>query len=164
MTEDQSRYEEYRQREFAERFGSALQTWRFEVDSHWTRTNYFSIFQAGAFVALWTLMLNAYLKSSVFLCVLGIGLTMTWLINDVRMHAYIRAWWRRAGDIEREFEVCENRQLVRHFKERLKTGFPAVKYRYVSRTVPIIFLLAWVWMFGWCIHNLCVGALRPYFK
>jgi hypothetical protein len=152
MTEEQGRYEECRQREFAERFSSALETWRFEVDSHWTRTAYFSLFQAGSFVAVWTLLSAHHIWTCIYLCGLGMVLSLIWLANDVLMHRYIDAWWKRARDIEEEFDVTASRKLVWDFAKRNKKKSWWPEYRYISRSVPIVFLAAWIWMFIWCLR------------
>jgi hypothetical protein len=140
--------DELRQREFAERFGAALETWRFEVNSYWTRTSYFAIFQAGAFTGLWKIFSSReHLYTSIALSVAGLVLTVIWGVNNIRMHQYVMYWWNRAGDIEEEFEVCAERSLVRDY-EKIREQKQGVRrlgqYSWWVNAVPAVFLSGWL--------------------
>ena len=138
--------DELRQREFAERFGAAIETWRFEVNSYWTRNSYFALFQGGAFVAIWTLLQTQYRVTTVVMSLLGVLLTIVWFVNNSRMHEYVEYWWDRTGEIETEFEVKIERRLVSDYETRRKHKH-CVPYSTLVQLAPCLFMCGWFWMF-----------------
>ena len=147
--------DELRQREFAERFGAAIETWRFEVNSYWTRNSYFAVFQGGAFVALWTLLQKQYSVTAVGMSLFGVLLTLVWFVNNGRMHEYVEYWWNRAGEIEDEFEVKAERRLILGYEDRRKHKH-CLRYSTLVQLAPCLFLCGWLWVFclsvSACLH------------
>ena len=150
--------DEIRQREFAERFGAALETWRFQVQSYWSRTTYFALFQIGAFSGLWGIFTaHRHRYTATFLSFLAAVLCVVWFINSGRMQQYIRYWWDRAAAIERDFNVSPARSLIQHhevFRSESRAKTPVGSYSTWMRAVPCIFLCGWLWMFTWCLIDL----------
>jgi hypothetical protein len=132
--------------EFSERFGAALETWRFEVNSYWTRTSYFALFQGGALAGLWTVLDKKFLATSAALSLLGVLLTFVWFFNNNRMHEYVEYWWNRAGEIEVEFQIPAERQLVFGYERRRRYQH-RIRYSNLIQAVPCLFLCAWFWIF-----------------
>src|ERR1039457_686381 len=98
MTTDQSQALDTR--------NTALEVWRFQVDSYWTRNSYFVAFHTAIMAAVWEITKNAQLPSSRRLaaqcfCYAGMCLSALWFVNNVRVHQYILYWWRKAAAIEK---------------------------------------------------------------
>jgi len=149
--------EESEQSKFAERFQSALETWRFEVESYWTRTSYFAVFETAALGGQW-LIFKDYWYTSLALSIAGMSLTVLWFTNNSRMHEYVDQWWRRAGEIEAHFGIPEGRTLIHDFELR-KTITHRIPYHAIDRyLVPGIFFAGWSWMLGWGVFRLVLAV------
>ncbi len=133
---------------FEDRFQTAIETWRFEVNSYWTRTSYFAVFETAALGAQW-LLFKDYRFTSFALSLAGIFLTWLWYMNNTRMHEYVDQWWRRAGDLEAQSGVSTGNYLVHDFHVR-KTVEHRIPYHWLDRFfIPGAFLAGWLWMSAW---------------
>ncbi len=146
---------ELEQLEFTERFGSALETWRFHVASAWTRTTYFAFFQVGAFSGLWNIVTaHHHPVTAAFLSLAGCCLTVLWFLNGLRMHEYVTYWWERAAAIERDFGIPLERSLVQHHRTLRSRSRRTGRFGHYSvwmKAMPCVFLSAWVWMLVWSL-------------
>jgi hypothetical protein len=154
-------YEEWRQREFAERFGVAMDTWRFQVDSYWTRNSYFAVFETGALASLWFVFREGYNATCIAGSVIGCILTVVWLFNNSRGHSYVSYWWDRLKAIEKEFEVNHNRRLVRGYNKRRGGDF-YFKYSGMLQVVPCLFMASWLWLIGLSGWTMCHQHITCY--
>ena len=150
--------EEIQQREFAERFGVAIETWRFHLASYWTRTTYFALFQVAAFSGLWSIVTaHHHCYTAAFLSFAACAFSVIWLVSGLRMHEYIEYWWERAAAIEREFHVTPERSLVQHyqsFSDRKGRRHRLGRYSLWIAAVPCVFLSAWLWMLIWSLTEI----------
>jgi hypothetical protein len=137
-------------------YDTIFETWRFQVDSYWQRTSYFAAFETASLVGEWTLLNSypAHIYTARFTTVLGILLTVLWFLNNLKTHGYVDYWWTALGGIEKDLNVqpdpvARKMNFVSEYKERrkaVKVNAP-IKYSYQVQSVPILFLLAWIWLF-----------------
>jgi hypothetical protein len=139
--------------DLATQYKIAFDAWKFQVDSYWQRNSYFAAFQGVALGAAWKILGD---RSAVALCAAGIALVVVWYFNNLKVHSYIRYWWRRIGELERrgatEFALVEGYEhrrwgdLEHHPWERLIWRFPLTRYSSAINAIPLLFLFGWLWM------------------
>ena len=84
-------------------YSTIWEIWRFQVDSYWQRTSYFAVFETAAIAGVWQVLANRP-RLALALAGLGIVLTILWLLNNARTHAYVGYWWQALAEIERGAE------------------------------------------------------------
>jgi len=154
-------FEEWKQREFAERFGTAIAIWKFQVDSYWTRSSYFALFETAALTALWQVFRAGYNVTSLFLCLLGMVLTFIWMYNNRRVHKYVDYWWKRGASIEEEFLVKAERRFIAGY-EVLRNDEPLMRYSHLVQLIPLLFIASWAWLFGLSAWTLIHQNPKPW--
>jgi hypothetical protein len=84
-------------------YKTIFETWRFQVDSYWTRSSYFAAFETAAFAGVWELYTAKeppnYL--GIVFSLLCFFLTGIWFLNNRRTHQYVDYWWKILIDIEK---------------------------------------------------------------
>jgi len=89
-------------------------------------------------------------------------LALIWLLGDVRAGTYIDYWWKSLSRIEADLAATEGRgslDLVSKYELNLtdyeieKCG--CLRYRWLMRAVPSLFMLAWIWCAGFAICVRC---------
>lgn len=135
----------------------AYETWRFQVDSYWTRNSYFAVFEIAAVAGVWKVADRHPWMGAVF-CILCMALTLIWLFSNHRVHEYIELWWKKAALLDPEsFELAngfsEFREEERERKSRwLERVFP-VPYAIAIQGIPSLFLLGWVALAYYSLHG-----------
>ena len=155
---------------FAERFESAMSAWKFQVDSYWTRNSYFAVFETAAAAGVWKLLDDKHWWTSIIFSGGLIVLTCVWFFNNLRMHEYIRYWWKQAGEAERAYAASVNNPheaaqewiwLVHDYELRRINQNALIPYHASIQTIPVLFLLCWVWTAGMSLVNLACSCLQP---
>ncbi len=127
----------------------ALDVWRFQIDSYWTRNSYFVTFHTAIMAAVWEITKNKDLPCSRRLaaegfCYAGMFLALLWLVNNIRVHQYILYWWRKAEGIEKLLGGPEYARLVLGYdKHRLPKLIPG-DYHLWMNSIPVLFLIVWI--------------------
>jgi len=127
----------------------ALDAWRFQIDSYWTRNSYFVTFHTAIMAAVWEITKNKDLPDSRRLaaggfCYAGMILALLWLVNNIRVHQYILYWWRKAEGIEKLLGGPEDARLVLGYdKHRLPKLIPG-DYHLWMNSIPVLFLIVWI--------------------
>lgn len=132
-----------------ELYKTIFETWRFQIDSYWTRSSYFAVFETAALAGVWQIYApkGANLKTGMIFSLLGIGLTIVWYLNNRRTHRYVQYWWRALIDIEKNYDVRVNFVSEYEDRERLDK-IPGKKFSYhtLIQSIPGLFLVAWIWL------------------
>jgi hypothetical protein len=133
-------------------YWAILETWSTQVDSYWTRTNYFAAFEIAAIAGTWVLLGVKDLTLG-HLCVALAGLlTAAWIYSNLRSHAYVQYWWDVLKDIEARTEWLTKPNYISGYEERRKEStLPRwLPYsRFTNWVVPLFFFGVWVlliWM------------------
>jgi hypothetical protein len=130
-------------------YRNVYETWRFEVDSYWQRNTYFAAFETAAIGGCWYLLEKPHLVIGLLFAVLGTGLSLLWLWNNVAVHKYIKYWWQCAKDTERVLSLKDNAIdfATNHPGSSLRPSLGA-------KLVPVIFVLAWLSLIVYAICHL----------
>jgi len=133
-------------------------TWRSQVDSYWQRSNYFAAFESAAVAGCWHILNTEHRQpwAGCTMSVLGIALTAVWLYNNHKTHGYVRYWWEKLADIEKEADLKSYRA---DFVTQQKGG-GLIPYSYLLQAVPVIFLAAWLVLFVWSLLLSCACSGR----
>jgi hypothetical protein len=147
--------------ELLEIYDSTLETWRFQVNSHWQRSSYFAAFETVAVAAAWTLLTNysSQKLAGIVLPVLGIALTGVWFLNNSKTHFYARYWFQKVSDIERKLVERGDEQDI-DFASRLLTRqrTDSIPHPRLVQSVPLFFLIAWIFLLGFGIRSLMINS------
>lgn len=127
----------------------ALDTWRFQVDSYWTRNSYFVTFHTAIMAAVWEITKNMDLPDSrrfaaEGFCYAGMLLAVLWFVNNVRVHQYILYWWRKAEAIEKLLGGPEAAHLVLGYDKYRQPKRIKGDYHLWVNSIPVLFLLVWI--------------------
>ena|ERR1035437_2627654 len=82
-----------------EAYKIAFETWRFQVNSYWTRNSYFALFETAAVAGVWKLIDGHGVTAAMFSLLCGF-LIFIWGSNNRRSHEYIRYWWEQLKQLE----------------------------------------------------------------
>ena len=144
--------EDIQQREFQERFGVAIENWRFQVSAQWNRATYFSLFQIAAFSSTWNVVTTGrHRYSAVFLTFAACAISIIWFVNSLRMHEYANYWWHRAAAIEKDFNITPARSLIQSTRDHKGIGARIGHHSAWMKAIPLVFLSAWLWMLCWSL-------------
>lgn len=136
---------------YTELYKSILETWRSQVDSYWQRSNYFAAFETAAIAGCWHLHETTKARTVVVVSVLGVLLTVIWLLSNSATHSYVLYWWNALAKTEKKLPVEAGFDFV--------TQHPGsgglVPYSWLIQLVPIIFAIAWLCLLGLGIDALC---------
>jgi hypothetical protein len=118
-------------------------SWRFQVDSGWNRSNYFAVVETVALAGAWQVLeQKIYIKTALFFAFLGLLSSLIWLLNDYINHTYINYWWQSTGEAKGYEKKAEELKIVRWWP---RVG---LRYSHLMRGIPFIFCIAWLWMLG----------------
>jgi hypothetical protein len=135
----------------------AYETWRFQVDSYWTRNSYFAAFEIAAVAGVWKVADSHPWMGAVF-SVLCMVLTLIWLFSNHRVHEYIELWWKKAAQLDpASFELAngfsEFREEERKQKSRCLERVLPVPYAIAIQGIPILFLLGWIALASYAVRG-----------
>jgi hypothetical protein len=136
-------------------FDAAVDAWKFQIDSYWTRMSHFAVFELAFAAGLWKIFeTQQHYFTSVGLAFGAIVLTIIWIVNNSRLHEYILYYWSRIGHFESLLALSPDDSIVLHFKKnRHHKRFPGEYHIYIQM-IPMLFLAGWFWMFIWSICKL----------
>lgn len=131
-------------------YRNVYETWRFEVNSYWQRNAYFAAFKTAAIGGCWYLLEKQNLIMGLLFSILGTGLSLLWLWNNIAVHEYIKYWWQCTKDAEKALGLNDNATdfANKHPGSRLKPSLGA-------KLVPVIFSLAWLSLVGYAMYHRC---------
>ena len=143
-----------------EQFAIAMENWRFQVGSYWTRNSYFAVFETAATAGIWRLIELKHWWTSLACSIGLVVLTIVWIFNNVRLHEYIRYWWERAGTAEEAYlKSCDRAiPLVSNYEKNRPSRNTSIAYHQSVQTIPVLFLLCWVWLGGMSLINLACNC------
>src|SRR4051812_3243544 len=72
-------------------YWSMFETWSAEVDSYWTRTNYFAAFEIAAIGGTWEVLHSEHADYPAGVCffIFGVLLIPLWIYSNVKTHGYV---------------------------------------------------------------------------
>ena len=142
--------------EFFRLYGLIMENWRFQVNSNWQRTNYFALFETALLGGTWKIISEGHVVSGFAAALLGIVLTLIWLLNDVKAGSYIAYWWASLGSMEKALwpTVAEGEKeppwplnFVSNYDLNARMyGIPKLSwpsYHGLMRAVPGLFFVGW---------------------
>jgi len=129
----------------------AYETWRFQVDSYWTRNSYFAAFEVAAAAGVWKLTDAVHYWMAFCLAIVCAGLTAIWFIANTRVHEYIEFWWAMAIDsdplnasetssAQKEFGLASRFEDWRRSKDKRHR----LRYSHLVQIIPTLFLIGWL--------------------
>jgi hypothetical protein len=143
-------------------YKTIFETWRFQVDSYWTRNAYFAAFETAAFAGIWELYTakHPHLYMGMAFSFFCICLTFIWFFNNRRTDQYVKYWWKTLIDIE-EMNADPITFVSRYQRraELYKIGDIPISYHKLIQSIPWLFGIAWfcLLLFGidtqWHIWN-----------
>ena len=81
-------------------YWAIFEAWSAQVDSYWTRTNYFAAFEIAAIGGTWVVLNANDLTVGRYSLVLASFLTASWIFSNVKSHDYLMYWWKALAEIE----------------------------------------------------------------
>jgi hypothetical protein len=139
--------------ELLEIYKTLFETWRFQVNSHWQRSSFFSALETVALVACWKVFSDKPCTRAaclgVCLALLGITLTMVWLLINDRTHMYALYWLGAVGEIEiklmnssREWGIDFAKKILDDSRSTITRS--TIHHHQLERAVPLLFIIAWI--------------------
>jgi len=128
-------------------YWAILETWSTQVDSYWTRTNYFAAFEIAAIAGTWVLLGVKNVTLGRLCLALAALLTGAWIYSNLRSHAYVQYWWDVLQDIEGRNEWLKKPDYISRYEARRKepTLLRKLSYsRFTNWIVPLFFFGIWV--------------------
>lgn len=145
--------------EFLELYKQTFETWRFQVESYWTRNTYFAAFETAALGADWIVSTNHHWTAGLGGAV-ALVLTMVWIFSCQKQQGYIRYWWDKLIEFDRVLHA-DSPIYQRLPKIALASDFeswrtarnrgPLIRYEYSNLVliVPALFIVMWVYLVGY---------------
>ncbi len=144
-------------------YWAIYETWSAQVDSYWTRTNYFTAFEAAALAGTWIVFDDKAITKShwyilvaaLIILLLAIVLTTAWIFSNIKSYDYHIYWWGLLGTIEKDkgWRSVKPDYVSEHDRRRKRqpilSRFPLSifsRYDYHDFTnliVPIAFFIVW---------------------
>jgi hypothetical protein len=140
-------------KELLQIYRSLFETWRFQVNSHWQRSSFFSAFETVALVACWKLFTHKpdphTVSLGVLLALLGVALTLVWLLINIRTHRYALYWLGAVGEIETKLMEGSRERGIDFAKKilddkRSQIARSPIHHYQLERAVPWLFIIAWI--------------------
>ncbi len=129
-------------------YWAIFEAWSAQVDSYWTRTNYFAAFEIAAIGGTWVVLNANDLTVGRYSLVLASFLTASWIFSNVKSHDYLMYWWKALAEIEAMpgWEQKKPDFVSGHPKRRKKLrGLAKIPYHYFTNWfVPLALLAVWV--------------------
>lgn len=129
----------------------AFDAWKFQVETFWTRSSYFVVFELAIAAGLWRLFADRYLYTSVALSLGAILLTCIWFLNNIRLGEYINYYWHRLGELEEALVPDHNLHIFCVLEGKRKRKMFPGNYRHYIQIIPIIFFFGWIWLLMWAL-------------
>ena len=142
-------------------YWAIFEAWSAQVNSYWTRTNYFAVFEVAAIAGSWAVLDDRTLITSnrslliaaglTFL--LGLILTVAWIFSNLKSYDYHMYWWGVLEEIEKgDGWISRAPCFVSGYQERRKKR-PILGYlkyhNFTNWFVPTTFLIIWaILVFG----------------
>jgi hypothetical protein len=154
-------------KELLEIYKALFETWRFQVNSHWQRSAFFSALETVALAACWKLLTGGTEMCSAFfgllLALLGISITFVWLLINERTHKYVLFWLDSVGKVETKLMKCSGEGGIDFANQILDSKRSTIKQSWIShhlleRTVPCLFIVAWIALFLFGIKHLLIAG------
>lgn len=127
-------------------YSSLLETWQFQVNSHWQRSSFFAAFETVAVGACWKLLAGKSSGWSTTLAAFGILLTAIWYLINNKSHSYAEYWLRAVSDMEKRF-AANDPQLAYATALLTRPRNSWIRHRYLEKAVPALFLAIWTILF-----------------
>jgi len=128
-------------------YWAILEAWSAQVDSYWTRANYFAAFEIAAIAGTWVVLNACDFTVGHSLLLLAVFLTASWIFSNVKSHDYVMYWWKALEEIEGREEWKKKPEYVSNYEARRKQrrGLGKLKYSFFTNwLVPIFFFIVWV--------------------
>jgi len=128
-------------------YWAVLEAWSAQVDSYWTRANYFAAFEIAAIAGTWVVLNACDFRVGHWLLLLAVFLTASWIFSNVKSHDYVTYWWKVLEEIEGREEWKKKPEYVSKYEVRRKKRPVLGKLPYSFFTnwlVPIFFFIVWV--------------------
>lgn len=132
----------------------AFDAWKFQVETYWTRSSYFVVFELACAAGIWKIFDAKHWWTSGLMSLGALALTLVWILNNARLSEYINYYWRQLKHLERTFHL-EDEDCVFSMLEmkRQRKRYPG-NYRQYVGIIPWVFAPGWLWMLGWSVVSL----------
>jgi hypothetical protein len=135
-----------------------VETWKWQINSNWHRTDYFAAFQTALLLATGKVLLDRHFCAGLTASAFGLALNIGWILNDRKTGAYTAYWRKAAESLEAELPlplkfVSESVYEEKALDWQVRVVRP--KYSHLMWYVRLLFTGAWVALIGYI-------ALRPY--
>jgi hypothetical protein len=139
-------------KELLEVYKSLFETWRFQVNSHWQRSSFFAAFETVALTACWKLFAldpgKCTAPLGLILDLLGIALTLVWLLINNRTHKYALYWLEQVGELEIKIMREGGERGIDSAKKivdpkRTTVTPDLMSHHRLEQAVPLLFIVAW---------------------
>ena len=160
-----------------------FETWRFQIESYWTRNAYFGVFEVAALGGVWTISKDLHLWSGGLAAVAGASLTVVWWLSNDRQHEYVKFYWEKLIEFEavafeewqRSAKVGDVRPMLltadferwrsARQKRRRLARLRQYEYSTLIQWVPWIFQALWIYLLAYNVHALnALGLLGKHWK
>ncbi len=152
-------------------------TWRFQIDSFWTRNAYFAGFQTAAVAGVVTVS-EKHHWTGFFASLAALFLAGIWFLSCDRLYEYQQFWWEKLIEcdavavealnaspaIEGERPILLASDYDRWWKARDKRArWRRVSYKNLLNLVIVVFIFVWFGVFGYNLAILHKMGLLPHF-
>jgi hypothetical protein len=132
----------------------AFDAWKFQVESYWTRSSYFVVFELACAAGVWRVFEDKHWFTSSAMSIAALALTRIWVLNNVRLGEYIHYYWERLKCLEAVVGLSEEDAVFSTLEARRpKKQFSGDDRQYIN-TIPNVFYAGWAWLLSWSIVHL----------
>jgi hypothetical protein len=143
-------------------YWAILERWGAQVDSYWTRTNYFAVFEVAAIAGMWVVLddkditIRHWYVVAISLLIV-IVLTAGWIFSNLKSYDYHMYWWSVLREIERDNGWSVSPDYVSAYETR-RSRHPILRrlqyHTFTNWVVPIAFFIFWVSLvIGLVVHR-----------
>lgn len=137
-----------------------VETWKWQINSNWHRTDYFAAFQTALLLAAGKVVTDAHFCSGIALCAFGFALNVAWILNDVKTGAYTHYWRKAAENMEGKVGLPLESQFVSEseYEKKAREWHVRVecpKYGHLMWCVRLLFTVAWIALTVTAIVKIC---------
>src|ERR1035441_6935400 len=124
-------------------YKAVFETWRYQSDAYWQRSNYFAAFETAGLAGSWYVLEHSHPVVGLAFSFVGLVSAIAWLVTSVAFHRYVDYWWEKIKD-------AETANSLKDYGLAFASDHPGSRL-HPSRWVyliPVLFLITWIVVLG----------------
>ena len=129
----------------------AFDALKFQVESYWTRSSYFVVFEVACAAGVWRVFEDRHWITSCAMSISALALTRIWVLNNARLGEYIHYYWERLKCLETVVGLDDQDAVFSTLEARRPKKKFSGDYRQYISAIPWVFCAGWGWLLAWSI-------------